>query len=1011
MYMNLTQLLVHTRSGNFRSSVSHRTLALAGTAIALSLTGAANAANFTASNETELVAAINQANASGDINSTITMVGSFTIAPGSLPQVTTNLLIETAGNTLTSSVGNLALNVATGSELTIDGSIRTQGVNGFSGAIVKNGGGTLNITGGPSAVFWSLKTTDGDLIFKDGAQFTYDTSKGSGASALSTLLFDGGRTITVTGAGTVVTEKGSALIEDIDGATLNVENGGKFVSTLGTNLAYSAGTKAAINVTGANSAYETNLFRVSRGHATINVTGGGSLTAGIMQVGVFASTNAAASGLQDFGGSADILVSGAGSVMTVTNPFLLTRGSLSILNGGVVTAGGMRVGSYDRAVSNDAIGTILVSGAGSALNTTQTTANSFIVGGGNGGGIKNGTLTVANQGKVNAASGAGIINIATTAGSTGVINIGGETGQAATGAGTIEADTIKFGAGNGTLNFNHTDSDYAFSTALEGNGTLSQIGSGKTTLTTDQTAFTGQTLVQSGILAVDHKLGGTMDVSGGRLQGIGTIGDTVLSKGGVIAAGNASLGTLTIDGDYTGKGGLLEIETVLGDDTSATDKLVITGNSSGDTDVKLINRDGLGAQTDKGIKIIEVGGQSDGTFALVSDYTTKDGKKVVIGGAYAYELLKNAKSDPADGDWYLVSEVYKTDPVDSGNGNGNGNGNNNGGGNETTPRYSAAVPVYQSYMTTLQSLNKLPTLQQRVGERYQDGTPVAAGGENGGANRAIWGRIEGAHSSLKNNSSSGRLQQHIDTYVMQSGVDGQFYESDKGRLIGGITGQYGNAQNNVTAFAGDGTIKTQSWGLGGTLTWYGSNGFYVDGQAQANWYDSDLKIDDVNSFTNGHNAFGYALSIESGQTFAVNNNWSLTPQAQLMWSSLDFNSFRDSYGTQVDKNDGDSLTARLGLAANYRNGWKGDDGRAVNTQVYGIANLYQELSGNSKINVADVKLANDEDRTWAGLGAGGTYAWSDNAYAVYGEGSVNTSLNHFADSYIVKGTVGFKMKW
>ncbi len=52
-------------------------------------------------------------------------------------------------------------------------------------------------------------------------------------------------------------------------------------------------------------------------------------------------------------------------------------------------------------------------------------------------------------------------------------------------------------------------------------------------------------------------------------------------------------------------------------------------------------------------------------------------------------------------------------------------------------------------MSTLQSLNKLPTLQQRVGERYQDGTPASSDGQSNGENRAIWGRIEGAHSSLK----------------------------------------------------------------------------------------------------------------------------------------------------------------------------------------------------------------------------------------------------------------------
>ena len=137
VFSNLSHVPLRTLSGNFRSSVSYRTLALAGAAIALGLSGTANAANFTASNEAELVAAINQANISGDASSTITMVGSFTIAPGSLPPVTSNLRIDTAGNTLTSSTGNLALNVATGSELTIDGSIHTQGTGGFSGAIIK----------------------------------------------------------------------------------------------------------------------------------------------------------------------------------------------------------------------------------------------------------------------------------------------------------------------------------------------------------------------------------------------------------------------------------------------------------------------------------------------------------------------------------------------------------------------------------------------------------------------------------------------------------------------------------------------------------------------------------------------------------------------------------------------------------------------------------------------------------------------------------------------------------
>ncbi|RCW77755.1 hypothetical protein [Phyllobacterium bourgognense] len=51
------------------------------------------------------------------------------------------------------------------------------------------------------------------------------------------------------------------------------------------------------------------------------------------------------------------------------------------------------------------------------------------------------------------------------------------------------------------------------------------------------------------------------------------------------------------------------------------------------------------------------------------------------------------------------------------------------------------------------------------------------------------------------------------------------------------------------------------------------------------------------------------------------------------------------------------------------------------------------------------------DRTWGGIGAGGSYSWADDKYALYGEVSLNTSLSNFADSYRVNGTTGFKVKF
>lgn len=143
----------------------------------------------------------------------------------------------------------------------------------------------------------------------------------------------------------------------------------------------------------------------------------------------------------------------------------------------------------------------------------------------------------------------------------------------------------------------------------------------------------------------------------------------------------------------------------------------------------------------------------------------------------------------------------------------------------------------------------------------------------------------------------------------------------------------------------------------------------------------------------------------------MQGSWALTLQAQLMWSSIDADEFSDTWGSRVSLHDGDSLLGRLGLAADYRLDWKGNDGLMVNTSVYGIANVYQAFLGGTTVNVSGIDFEIDNDRTWAGIGAGGTYAWADNKYAVYGDGSINTSLNHFANSYAVKGSVGFKVKW
>lgn len=576
-----------------------------------------------------------------------------------------------------------------------------------------------------------------------------------------------------------------------------------------------------------------------------------------------------------------------------------------------------------------------------------------------------------------------------------------------TGGTTISAGALQLGAGgtsgsivgqvanNGALVFNRSDV-MTFDNTVVGTGAIQQIGSGTTRLNADNAAFAGTTDVRAGTLSVNGLLGGTMTVFGGRLQGIGTVGGTMNEAGGTIAPGN-SIGTLTIAGNYTSNGGTLEIETALGGDASPTDRLVVTGNTAGATNVRVLNTGGLGAQTIEGIKIIDVGGASNGVFALQGDYVFQ-GQQAVIGGAYAYTLQKNGVATPSDGDWYLRSSIVNPSaapPASS---------------PPPAPLYQPGVPLYEAYGQSLQALNSLPTLQQRVGNRYwNEGAAIAAYVDQPADLRSpVWGRAEGSQTRVTPNSSTTLSSTTIAQWDARAGLDARLYSGENGTLIGGITAHYGAASTGVRSFYGDGRIRTDAYSVGATLTWYGVSGFYVDGQAQTTWFDSNLKSNIVGrNMANGVDAFGYAFSIEAGRRFDVNASWSLTPQTQLSYAAVE-SDFMDAFGAQVSIGRADRLTGRLGLAVDHQRSWRDPAGQLSRATVYGIANMHYDFLGDSRVAVSGTNFSTGLDQLAVGAGLGGTYNWSNDAYSIYGEALVKTS---FRDSYSIGGTAGFRMRW
>ncbi|MFV8798699.1 autotransporter outer membrane beta-barrel domain-containing protein [Yersinia sp. LJYL362] len=106
---------------------------------------------------------------------------------------------------------------------------------------------------------------------------------------------------------------------------------------------------------------------------------------------------------------------------------------------------------------------------------------------------------------------------------------------------------------------------------------------------------------------------------------------------------------LTINGDYHSNGGTLAFYSKLEGDDSETDRMLVEGNTSGHTKVKINNLGGEGAKTDLGILLIEVKGESNGEFE-------QDGRDVA--GAFEYFLRRGNEADRRK-NWYMISDIEK----------------------------------------------------------------------------------------------------------------------------------------------------------------------------------------------------------------------------------------------------------------------------------------------------------------------------------------------------------------
>ncbi len=265
--------------------------------------------------------------------------------------------------------------------------------------------------------------------------------------------------------------------------------------------------------------------------------------------------------------------------------------------------------------------------------------------------------------------------------------------------------------------------------------------------------------------------------------------------------------------------------------------------------------------------------------------------------------------------------------------------------------------LYEALPSALLAMNGLPTYGDRMS---------AARDGNGG-----WARIDGAGGEWKAKNSPNAAFDYR-RYGVQAGMD--LAMDGDGRFGVSLRGLQGSAEMSGSG----GEMELSGVGAGVHGTAFLGDGFHVDGQAMATWYDVKLTSGTMGVLTDGADGRGFAMSLEVGRRTDVGDGLTVTPAVGLAWSevSLDFaETINGEARQQVSVDDARSLMGRVGARVEALM----EDG----LQLFGSVEATHEFSDERTATISDATLKTTEARkTGARVGIGGSRSWDDGRYAL-----------------------------